>query len=243
VAGAARRSPSGEVDPAVTRRAQVLCSAIQAIGRDGVDRARLRDIAEEAGVSVGLVQHYFGTRQELVEQAFDVMLRLSLDRLDRLLAADRADPLVTLLSLVRFHVYGAVDFAERWSFWIELWSGARRDPRLTEVAHRIYEHWAVPFRDTVSELQRQHRCRVDLDADDAAATLMSLIDGLAVRSLVDPRSMSLDRMEARLLRAAVFILGVDEAEARKARSEIVLPGMRDETRPLTPALVIGVLVN
>ena len=43
---------------------------MRVIAAQGVGQARLADIADEAGVSLGLVQHYFRHRERLVTEAF-----------------------------------------------------------------------------------------------------------------------------------------------------------------------------
>jgi TetR/AcrR family transcriptional regulator, transcriptional repressor of bet genes len=234
---------SGTVDADLTtvRRSQILCASIKSVGRRGVDGARLKDIANEAGVSLGLVQHYFDTRQELMEQTFRVMLRLSLTRL-RVVMDEQPDPLVTLAALVRMHVNGTVEFSERWGFWLELWSSARRDTTLAEITHDIYQLWTEPFHDAIEELQRQGRCRTDLSAADAVVILMGLIDGLAVRSLVDPQVMSLEQMEKRLLVASFSVLEVAGADRKRAVAELDrLPALVVTPTPLSPELVATVL--
>lgn len=172
-------------DLARVRRAQILCAAVQVIGRDGADRARLKDIADEAGVSLGLVQHYFRTRQELMEQVFQVMMSVSLDAWHRF-AETQPDPLVVLFGGMRLHSIGSVTFADRWGFWMELWASARRDLALSAIAHEIYQRWTEPFHTAIATLAVQGRVTTTVTHDQMALVLMSLIDGLAVRSLVDP---------------------------------------------------------
>ncbi|SEG96788.1 DNA-binding transcriptional regulator YbjK [Nonomuraea solani] len=50
----------------VERRRHIAEAVLRIAGRDGLDGARLRDVAEEAGISLGSVQHYFGTKDEML---------------------------------------------------------------------------------------------------------------------------------------------------------------------------------
>jgi AcrR family transcriptional regulator len=53
------------VDPVERRR--LLTDALSRIAaRDGLDAVTMREVAAEAGVSVGFVQHYFGSKDELL---------------------------------------------------------------------------------------------------------------------------------------------------------------------------------
>ena len=69
-------APTGEPDLATRRRAEILTGAIRVIARDGVVAAKLKDIARESGVSLGLIQHYFDTRENLVDATFAAMMRV-----------------------------------------------------------------------------------------------------------------------------------------------------------------------
>ena len=55
---------------AQARRPQILEAAMRAIIEHGFDAVRYVDVAEEAGVAVGTVQHYFASRDALLGAAF-----------------------------------------------------------------------------------------------------------------------------------------------------------------------------
>ena len=59
-----------EVAGKTDRRDDLLTAAATVMGRMGFERMRLRDVASEAGVSIGLLQHYFETREQLGREAF-----------------------------------------------------------------------------------------------------------------------------------------------------------------------------
>lgn len=50
------------------RRQQILAGCIRVLARDGYQQATLARVAREAGVSKGLVSHYFGDRDSLMDQ-------------------------------------------------------------------------------------------------------------------------------------------------------------------------------
>lgn len=232
-----------ESDLARLRRAQVLCAAVQVVARDGADRARLKDIAAEARVSLGLVQHYFRTRQELMEQTFQVMMSVSLQAWYRF-AESQPDPLVTLFVGLRLHAIGSVTFAERWGFWMELWASARRDAGLSAIAHEVYARWTGPFRSAITALDNENRVTTTATHDQTALVLMSLIDGLAVRSMVDPAVVNPEGMYERLVDATTALLSIAADESQEA-AELATAAVGDGTlsEPLTPELIERVLAG
>ena len=64
------------------RRRQILDAAVRVFARQGFHTCRVSDIADEAGVAYGLVYHYFGSKDEVLDTLF-------VERWDVLLAAIR----------------------------------------------------------------------------------------------------------------------------------------------------------
>ena len=223
------------------RRAQILHAAVVVIAREGADRARLKDVAVEAEVSLGMVQHYFRTRDALMADAFETMMALSAHNWEAL-SRSAPDPLVHLFVGLRLQVYGAMPFPQRWGFWVELWSVARRDPSLARTAHAVYERWTQPFVAALVELERLGVVSTEESPEQLVIDLLALIDGLAVRTVVDPDALGVDAMYARLLAAASRSLGLDrdraqEADAR-ARGWLSRHAL---SAPFSPALLIDIL--
>jgi TetR/AcrR family fatty acid metabolism transcriptional regulator len=52
------------------KRRQILEAAVRAFARKGYHSCRVGEIAEEAGVAYGLVYHYFGSKEELLQEIF-----------------------------------------------------------------------------------------------------------------------------------------------------------------------------
>ena len=56
--------------PAVDKRRIILDAAIRVFARQGFHTCRVSDIADEAGVAYGLVYHYFGSKDEVLDTLF-----------------------------------------------------------------------------------------------------------------------------------------------------------------------------
>jgi TetR/AcrR family fatty acid metabolism transcriptional regulator len=52
------------------KRQQILEAAVRAFARKGYHACRVGEIAEEAGVAYGLVYHYFGSKEEVLQTIF-----------------------------------------------------------------------------------------------------------------------------------------------------------------------------
>lgn len=69
------------------RREEIAVAVCRLAGRQGLDGVSLRQVATEAGVSMGRVQHYFTTKDEMLRFAF----RTISERVERRMAAAVAD--------------------------------------------------------------------------------------------------------------------------------------------------------
>ena len=56
--------------PQEEKRRQILDAAVHAFARKGYHACRVSEIAEEAGVAYGLVYHYFGSKEEVLQTIF-----------------------------------------------------------------------------------------------------------------------------------------------------------------------------
>jgi AcrR family transcriptional regulator len=55
---------------AVDKRSLILEAAVRAFARKGFDGTRMADVAREAGVAYGLVYHYFGSKDAVLQAVF-----------------------------------------------------------------------------------------------------------------------------------------------------------------------------
>ena len=79
--GHAGASPGqGDAKAAPDKRRLILDAAVRVFARQGFHACRVADIADEAGVAYGLVYHYFGSKDEVLDTLFlerwQVMLEL-----------------------------------------------------------------------------------------------------------------------------------------------------------------------
>ena len=116
---------------AAERRPQILAAAARVIARRGIDRRYgSRTSPTEAGVSVGTIQHYFGTRERLLLETFAFETERAVERW-RLGRARRHERLGSRCSALVEIVLDPPTFRERWTRWLQFWAAYARDPTLT----------------------------------------------------------------------------------------------------------------
>ena len=74
------------------RRREISAAVVRLAARRGLQGVSFREVAAEAGVSVSLVQHYFGTKENLLLGTLDIQSAAMGEHVGRRLAGLGPDP-------------------------------------------------------------------------------------------------------------------------------------------------------
>lgn len=107
------------------RRASLIAACARTLARHGIAGASVRAIAAEAGVSAGLIGHYFGGVDALVAATYGAVEAQVAAALDAAVAAAGADPRARLEAYVVASLLPPVADSELLSTWIAFWSLVR----------------------------------------------------------------------------------------------------------------------
>ncbi len=190
------------------RRPQILRAATRVIAQRGFAATRLSDVADEAGLSVGTLQHYFGSREAVLAAAFRHMQAASLRRWYASVDGE-PDPWRRIVSLVEGSSVHSDRFRERWALWLEFWGMCLRDPDLRRHSGDLHDAWQSPIREAIQDGIRCGSFDEDVSPRDVADRLISLMDGLALQLLLEVPAMTRERMRDLLVETAAADLGVD----------------------------------
>ena len=180
---------------AEARRQEVVQAVFRIIAGDGLERASLREVADEAGLAVGSVRHYFSSSDELLVFSFATVVDRIAFRLEAALreaeatsqgTAERHSAVLNLLGqFLPLDEESAVDAC--------VWMAFRQAARINEVF--------------AGEAERSHRTVaaivgrliVLLSPDEAesphhlvteAERLLATLDGLCMHALLQPDWMT-----------------------------------------------------
>jgi AcrR family transcriptional regulator len=190
---------------AALRRQEVVEAVFRIIAADGLERASLREVADEAELAVGSVRHYFASSDELLTHAFGAVVDRIVGRLeaaDERLArlqpgtAEHHEAVLTLLGeLLPLDEERAVDAC----VWMAFKNAARTKPFLAAEADRSHRAVAAVMGRLVMELSARDgegteqpgrpgpdQQRLVTEAERLLATL----DGLTMHALLQPEWMT-----------------------------------------------------
>ena len=190
-------SPRPQIDH--IRKPQILAAAAQVIAERGLASTRIVDVAERAGTSPPAVLYWFGSKDDLLTEA----LIVDEDRFygamtERLAALD--NPCEGLRLLIEAC---AADYD--WTLWMELWSRALRDRGAAAARRRLDDRWHGQIAEVIRGGQRLGAFE-ELDPDDAAAIIASVLDGLAVQVTLGDPGVSAQRMRDLAVNTAELLL-------------------------------------
>lgn len=154
-------------------RERILESALRLFSRRGYEEASVAEVAADAGVSKGLVYHYFDTKRDLLEAVF---LRGS-ERLERTLREARSGATSPPPAAVVMEVLGLVAEDLRW--WRLLFRLRMRPGSGAELGRE----WSNTLEEA---LERGLRRAGSEEAAREARTLAAAVEGAAQRYVLDP---------------------------------------------------------
>ncbi len=173
------------------RREEILLTAIAQVEAVGLAAVRVSDVAAALGISTGLVFYHFGTKDELVAEAFTYAVERDLATMER--AAARRGPVADRVRAV-LRSYGPTGSAAGWRLWIDGWSLAQHEPVIAAHFRRLDDRSRGILRGLVAEglADGTFACP---DPDASVRRLLALLDGLSVAAEVH-RSVSRKQLRA-----------------------------------------------
>jgi AcrR family transcriptional regulator len=185
------------------RREEILSTTVELLDRLGLAAIRVADVAKELAVSPALVFYHFGTKDDLVAEAFAHAVEHDLHRLER--AASGGEPIERLRRVLR--LYGPTGRATGWRVWIDAWALAQREPHIRKVLKKLDRRWQDILRGVVDDgvASGVFTCQ---DPEASVARLSALVDGLSVAVVVH-RSVTRDQLRAWVAAQLAVELGVD----------------------------------
>jgi AcrR family transcriptional regulator len=164
-------------------RARLLTHALRLFGERGYASTPVSAIAKAAGVSQGLLYHYFPGKTELLVAIFDDSIR---DVRESWARADREpDPRLRLNVLLR--AIGVL-IRERRAFWAMSY-GVRMQPEVLASLKPLLEPWTREIHD---KLRRYLRDAGWTNTEIEALLLFAQIDGVSQHYVLDPTRYPLD---------------------------------------------------
>jgi len=191
------------------RREDLISAALDCIAEGGTRTATVRAIADRAGVTPGLIRHYFRTKEDLLGEAYQTLMARMTDASLSVLTAAPGDPLARLAAFVEAAVTPPVVDPRAMALWAGFIHMVQNDPATRAVHQRTY----LGFRDQlqaliVLALSADGRVPDDSLARSHAIACNALIDGIWLEGSALPDAFAENELPRIALTSVGLILGL-----------------------------------
>lgn len=186
-------------ESADARRADLIDATATCLAEHGLAGTNVRAICAKAGVSPGLLRHYFGGIDDLVAATYEA----TSDRMDAIFAgaveSAGVEPRARLSAYLTASFRPPVTDPELLGAWTAFWALARSDARMAAIHATSY----AGYRARLAELLIA--CGA-VDAARLAVMLTAMVDGLWLELSLDAASFGADAAAAMVEKAVAALL-------------------------------------
>lgn len=201
---AARRAYRRESE--ATRRADLIAATQELVGEGGPEAATVRAIAARAGVTAGLIRHYFQSKDELIRAAYLALMEGMTEKGADALEGVGASPEERLAAFVSASLRPPVLDGAAVGLWAGYIHKVRQDAELRAIHESGYLSYRNALQSLIAALPRIADAR-RLRAEAIACN--GLIDGLWLEGSLLPHAFAPGEIATIGLRSIGAILGVD----------------------------------
>ena len=174
--------------PQSQRRDELIKATLKSIELYGLSGTTIKTISGIANISVGLINHHFGSKQILIESAVRHLLEQLqqglLENIDRIELMDcpRQQAKSRLYKIVETNFASFQQSSSAASTWLCFWAEAAHSPELSRLqqvnSRRLRSNLLHSFRSLIADKTA---------AVEAAEMTAAMIDGFWLRSTLDPQ--------------------------------------------------------
>jgi TetR/AcrR family transcriptional regulator, transcriptional repressor of bet genes len=181
------------------RRAMLIGAATRCLSRGGIGAFTVDSICREAGVSRGLINHYFDSLDGLLIEVYKSSLYASVnqhiaDARQRRATNEPWPPEEALVALVRSN-FSPVYFSRgNLLIWLSLWGEIAVNPRLQTAHSKLYNAYRAELAEDIAAVAKARGRNVDAPA--LARNFIALVDGLWLEWCLDATVMTPQDAEA-----------------------------------------------
>lgn len=170
------------------RKPQLVKATMAVIDRVGLHAASIALISKEAGVSTGIINHYFGGKHGLLEETMREILRQhSTTIMQSLAQLPKEAYQQRIIAIVDGNFVGFQAENQVAKTWLAFWSYSMHEPQLKRL-QRVNE------KRLLSHLKIELKALFGADqAEVVAHGIAALIDGIWLRGTLNPQGIDADK--------------------------------------------------
>lgn len=166
------------------RQSELIFATLKCLKKEGFKGLSIRKIADEANVSVGLINHHFGSLEKLISLSYEYMAGDILSSLQQSCEREDNNPLTIMDMFIEESFNPSLLDPDLLNAWIVFWAMIRHSPEIDKSHSLTYSRYL----DFISQLLRniwdaEHNNECDIRL--ATISFSSMLDGLWVESCLN----------------------------------------------------------
>lgn len=175
------------------RRQQLIDATINCISKKGLSSVTLGDVSREAGLSQGIVNLHFDSKENLLTETLRFLAEDYDQQFMKVIARSPSDPAATLLSLMEMDLKPPVCDRSKLAVWFAFWGEVKAVRTYQKICAARDQKYEDIMNELVSAIDKDGNYS-DIDVDSVATALSSLTDGMWLSFLINPKTF--DRAKA-----------------------------------------------
>ncbi len=196
------------------RRVQLMGATIDCIAAHGFSELTLADVAKGAGLSVGIVNFYFKSKDQLLIETLRHLVDDYIQQTNENIRNAGQSAAAQLDAAIESDFHRAIANRKKVTVWYAFWGETRWRPEFLKICQQVTDTFHAETRDLFARLIAEGG-HADLDADIVARGFDAMIDGLWLDMLINPKSVDRDAAK-RVLRT--YLGGLFPNEFGRQRS-------------------------
>ena len=166
------------------RKQQLMLATLECIDKYGISQTTLANIARKAQVSQGNVVFHFQTKENLLDQALQLLSQEYMDGWQSALNDAGEDPVAQMYAMILAPFRPKVCNRRKIGVWYAFWGESRSRPKYMQVCGEQDRAYSDALLSICERLEAMGN--TTLPAETVALTIESMIDGLWQNFLIGP---------------------------------------------------------
>jgi AcrR family transcriptional regulator len=168
------------------RRQALIAATIECLKRYGHDGLSIRTISAQAGVSVGLINHHFPNKDELIAAAYRHFNSELVAGFTAAVERAPKSPRARLRAFLEASFSAPNLDQDVLAVWVVFWGMYRHSRLIQRVQRETYQGYVQLLRGMLTDLLKEQRPQSRVDLRLAAIGLTALLDGLWLQWCLEP---------------------------------------------------------
>ena len=181
--------------PPAERRLQLIKATIRCVARKGLSDTTTATVAQEAGLSQGIINLHFQSKDRLLLETLRYLADEYKRTWERQLAAAGPSPAEQLRVMIAVDFDRPVCERNKLAVWFAFWGEAKSRPTYRQLCANRDREYGDALLTLCADMARESGYS-QVDPANVANTLSALTDGLWLDLLLSPRDMTRDQAKA-----------------------------------------------